>query len=72
MLDMPLVLSEKHCRMDRKRVRVWYPLEGPTFNKDLFGLVLVLKEFVIVADIKKFGADVIVERPFSAEFVTTV
>jgi hypothetical protein len=58
--------------MDRKRVQVWYPRKGPTFNKDLAGLVLVLKESVFVADIEKFGADVIVERPFLAEFVTTV
>jgi hypothetical protein len=58
--------------MNREQVQVWYPLERPTFNKDLVGLVLVLKEFVIVADIEKVGADVIVERPFLAEFVTTL
>jgi hypothetical protein len=51
---------------------VWCPLEGPTFNKDLVGLVLVLKKFLLVADVKEFGTDVIVERPFSAEFVATV
>jgi hypothetical protein len=58
--------------MDRERLRVWCPLEGPTFNKDLVRLVLVLKEFVIVADIEKFGAEVVVERPFFVDFVTTV
>jgi hypothetical protein len=50
MLDMPLVLPEKHCRMDRERVQVWYPLEGPTFNKDLVGLVLVAIEGICHCD----------------------
>jgi hypothetical protein len=72
MLDLPHVLSEKHVCMDGERMRVWCPLEGPTFNKYLAGLVLILKKFVIVADIEEFGADVIVEQPLLAEFVTTV
>jgi hypothetical protein len=36
------------------------------------GLGLVFKKFVMVVDIKKFGADIIVGRPLLAEFVTTV
>jgi hypothetical protein len=53
-------------------MRVWCPLERPTFDKDLAGLVFVLKKFLFVADVKKFGTDVIVERPFAAEFVAAV
>jgi hypothetical protein len=58
--------------MDRERMQVWCPLERPTFDKDLVGLVFVLKKFLLVVDVKKFGKDVIVKRPFAAEFVAAV
>jgi hypothetical protein len=58
--------------MDRERMRVWCPLERPTFDKDLAGLAFVLKKFLLVADVKKFGTDVIIERPFVVEFVAAV
>jgi hypothetical protein len=41
-------------------------------EKDMVRLVLVLKKFVIVANIEEFGADIIVEWPLAAEFVSTV
>jgi hypothetical protein len=72
MLNLSHVFSKKHSCMDRERMRVWCPLERPTFDKDLAGLVFVLKKFLFVADVKKFGTDVIVERPFAAEFVAAV
>ena len=69
---MPLVLAKDHSCMDRERVQVWCPRKGSTLSEDLVGLMLVLKEFVMVANIKEFQSEIIAEVPFLAEFVATV
>jgi hypothetical protein len=48
MHHLPHVLVKEHGCMDREQVQVWCPLEGPTLDEDLVGLLLVLKKFVIV------------------------
>jgi hypothetical protein len=69
---VPLVLAKDHSCMDREQVQVWCPHKGSALSEDLVGLMLLLKEFVMVANIEEFRSEIIVEWPFLAEFVAAV